>query len=196
MGEAGSGKRERPELQPPSTTIGGRLGVAARRGSTQPTAGCRGRLHAAPGGSSPCDSRHSLSDHQHDSGEEQEVVVALVEIEKDPTDRPCHEEDDAKKAKDANATEHVHLPAARGASPAGEHKRRVACVYGETIARLPQASGLSCSFRVLIVMKIDRARAESVYVSTDPEDHPPRDFDHDIAAKEKTDSIHAAAAAV
>ena len=30
---------------------------------------------AAPGGSSPCDSRHSLCDHQHDGDEEQQVVV-------------------------------------------------------------------------------------------------------------------------
>ena len=30
--------------------------------------------------------------------------------------------------------------------------------------------------------KIDQARAESLYVSTDAEDHPPRDFDDVMAA--------------
>jgi len=39
---------------------------------------------------------------------------------------------------------------------------------------------------------IDKARAESLYVSTDPEDHPARNFERDIAAKAKTDSIYAA----
>ena len=32
-------------------------------------------------------------------------------------------------------------------------------------------------------VKVDQARAESLYVSTDPEDHPPRNFERDIAAK-------------
>ena len=41
-------------------------------------------------------------------------------------------------------------------------------------------------------VKINQARAESLYVSTDPEDHPPRNFERDIAAKARTDSIYAA----
>jgi dipeptidyl aminopeptidase/acylaminoacyl peptidase len=41
-------------------------------------------------------------------------------------------------------------------------------------------------------VKINQARAESLYVSTDPEDHPPRDFERDIATKAKTDSSYAA----
>ena len=41
-------------------------------------------------------------------------------------------------------------------------------------------------------VKVNQARAESLYVSTDPADHPPRDFDRDVAAKAKTDSIYAA----
>ena len=36
------------------------------------------------------------------------------------------------------------------------------------------------------------ARAESLYVSNDPEDHAPRNFERDIAAKARTDSIYAA----
>ena len=39
--------------------------------------------------------------------------------------------------------------------------------------------------------KFDQARAESLYVSTDPVDHPPRDFERDIVTKAKTDSIYA-----
>ena len=41
-------------------------------------------------------------------------------------------------------------------------------------------------------VKINQARAESLYVSTDPADHPPRNFERDIAAKARTDSIYAA----
>ena len=41
-------------------------------------------------------------------------------------------------------------------------------------------------------VKIDQARAESLYVSTDPEDHPGRNFARDVVAKTKTDSIYAA----
>jgi hypothetical protein len=44
--------------------------------------------------------------------------------------------------------------------PRWRAERRVACTYGETIARLPQVSGLSCSFRVLVVIRsICRIRA-------------------------------------
>ena len=41
-------------------------------------------------------------------------------------------------------------------------------------------------------VKINQARAESLYVSTDPADHPPRNFERDIATKARTDSIYAA----
>ena len=41
-------------------------------------------------------------------------------------------------------------------------------------------------------VKINQARAESLYVSVDPADHPPRNFERDIAAKARTDSIYAA----
>ena len=41
-------------------------------------------------------------------------------------------------------------------------------------------------------VKIDRARAESLYVSADPADHPQRDFERDLATKARTDSIYAA----
>ena len=41
-------------------------------------------------------------------------------------------------------------------------------------------------------VKVDQARAESLYVSTDPADHPPRNFERDIAAKARTDSIYEA----
>jgi dienelactone hydrolase len=41
-------------------------------------------------------------------------------------------------------------------------------------------------------VKMNPARAESLYVSTDPEDHAPRNFERDIAAKARTDSIYAA----
>lgn len=41
-------------------------------------------------------------------------------------------------------------------------------------------------------VKIDPARAESLYVSADPADHPPRDFERDLANKARTDSIYAA----
>jgi dienelactone hydrolase len=41
-------------------------------------------------------------------------------------------------------------------------------------------------------VKINQARAESLYVSTDPADHAPRNFERDIAAKARTDSIYAA----
>ena len=41
-------------------------------------------------------------------------------------------------------------------------------------------------------VKVNQARAESLYVSVDPEDHPPRNFERDIAAKARTDSIYAA----
>jgi dipeptidyl aminopeptidase/acylaminoacyl peptidase len=41
-------------------------------------------------------------------------------------------------------------------------------------------------------VKVNQARAESLYVSADPADHPPRDFARDIAAKARTDSIYAA----
>jgi dipeptidyl aminopeptidase/acylaminoacyl peptidase len=41
-------------------------------------------------------------------------------------------------------------------------------------------------------VKMNPARAESLYVSTDPADHPPRNFERDLAAKAKTDSIYAA----
>jgi dipeptidyl aminopeptidase/acylaminoacyl peptidase len=39
---------------------------------------------------------------------------------------------------------------------------------------------------------IDMARAESLYVSADPADHPQRDFARDMAAKARTDSIYTA----
>jgi len=42
-----------------------------------------------------------------------------------------------------------------------------------------------------LTVKFDQARAESLYVSTDPVDHPPRDFERDIVTKAKTDSIYA-----
>jgi dipeptidyl aminopeptidase/acylaminoacyl peptidase len=41
-------------------------------------------------------------------------------------------------------------------------------------------------------VKVNQARAESLYVSADPADHAPRDFARDIAAKARTDSIYAA----
>jgi dipeptidyl aminopeptidase/acylaminoacyl peptidase len=41
-------------------------------------------------------------------------------------------------------------------------------------------------------VKIDQARAESLYVSADPADHPQRDFERDLASKARTDSIYAA----
>ena len=41
-------------------------------------------------------------------------------------------------------------------------------------------------------VKVNQARAESLYVSTDPADHAPRDFARDIMAKARTDSIYAA----
>src|SRR5688500_7000997 len=41
-------------------------------------------------------------------------------------------------------------------------------------------------------VKINQARAESLYVSTDPADHNQRNFERDIAAKAVTDSIYAA----
>ena len=41
-------------------------------------------------------------------------------------------------------------------------------------------------------VKVNQARAESLYVSADPADHPPRDFARDMAAKARTDSIYAA----
>ena len=41
-------------------------------------------------------------------------------------------------------------------------------------------------------VKINQARAESLYVSTDPEDHPSRNFERDIATKARTDSVYAA----
>ena len=41
-------------------------------------------------------------------------------------------------------------------------------------------------------VKVNQARAESLYVSTDPADHPQRNFERDIAAKARTDSIYAA----
>jgi dipeptidyl aminopeptidase/acylaminoacyl peptidase len=41
-------------------------------------------------------------------------------------------------------------------------------------------------------VKVNQARAESLYVSTDPADHPQRDFARDMAAKARTDSIYAA----
>ena len=41
-------------------------------------------------------------------------------------------------------------------------------------------------------VKVNQARAESLYVSTDPADHAPRNFERDIAAKARTDSIYAA----
>ena len=41
-------------------------------------------------------------------------------------------------------------------------------------------------------VKMNPARAESLYVSNDPADHPPRNFERDIAAKARTDSIYAA----
>lgn len=40
--------------------------------------------------------------------------------------------------------------------------------------------------------RIDQARAESLYVSADPADHPQRDFERDLATKARTDSIYAA----
>ena len=41
-------------------------------------------------------------------------------------------------------------------------------------------------------VKMNPARAESLYVSNDPADHAPRNFERDIAAKARTDSIYAA----
>ena len=41
-------------------------------------------------------------------------------------------------------------------------------------------------------VKMNPARAESLYVSNDPADHSPRDFERDIATKARTDSIYAA----
>jgi dipeptidyl aminopeptidase/acylaminoacyl peptidase len=41
-------------------------------------------------------------------------------------------------------------------------------------------------------VKVNQARAESLYVSTDPDDHPQRNFERDLAAKRRTDSIYAA----
>jgi len=41
-------------------------------------------------------------------------------------------------------------------------------------------------------VKMNPARAESLYVSADPADHAPRNFERDIAAKARTDSIYAA----
>jgi dipeptidyl aminopeptidase/acylaminoacyl peptidase len=41
-------------------------------------------------------------------------------------------------------------------------------------------------------VKINQARAESLYVSADPADHNQRNFERDIAAKKATDSIYAA----
>ena len=41
-------------------------------------------------------------------------------------------------------------------------------------------------------VKVNQPRAESLYVSTDPADHPQRDFERDIASKARTDSIYAA----
>jgi hypothetical protein len=41
-------------------------------------------------------------------------------------------------------------------------------------------------------VKINQARAESLYVSADPADHSPRNFERDIAAKARTDSVYAA----
>jgi len=41
-------------------------------------------------------------------------------------------------------------------------------------------------------VKMNPARAESLYVSADPADHSPRDFARDIAAKARTDSVYAA----
>jgi len=43
-------------------------------------------------------------------------------------------------------------------------------------------------------VKMDSARAEELYVSTRPEDHPPADFERQIAQKKVTDSILAARA--
>ena len=41
-------------------------------------------------------------------------------------------------------------------------------------------------------VKVNQARAESLYVSADPADHPQRDFARDMAAKARTDSIYTA----
>ena len=41
-------------------------------------------------------------------------------------------------------------------------------------------------------VKVNQARAESLYVSADPADHPQRDFARDMASKARTDSIYAA----
>ena len=41
-------------------------------------------------------------------------------------------------------------------------------------------------------VKVNQARAESLYVSADPADHNQRNFERDIAAKKATDSIYAA----
>jgi dipeptidyl aminopeptidase/acylaminoacyl peptidase len=41
-------------------------------------------------------------------------------------------------------------------------------------------------------VKVNQARAESLYVSTDPDDHPQRNFERDMAAKAATDSVYAA----
>ena len=58
-------------------------------------------------------------------------------------------------------------------------------------ARRP-AAGSDTASRPRRQVKINQARAESLYVSTDPADHPPRNFERDIAAKARTDSIYAA----
>jgi len=58
-------------------------------------------------------------------------------------------------------------------------------------ARRP-AAGSDTASRPRRQVKINQARAESLYVSTDPADNPPRNFERDIAAKARTDSIYAA----
>ena len=56
--------------------------------------------------------------------------------------------------------------------------------------RPPGAGGEEATVRKPV--KMNPARAESLYVSNDPEDHAPRNFERDIAAKARTDSIYAA----
>jgi dipeptidyl aminopeptidase/acylaminoacyl peptidase len=55
--------------------------------------------------------------------------------------------------------------------------------------RRPAAEGAAPARRPV---KMNPARAESLYVSADPADHSPRNFERDIAAKARTDSIYAA----
>ena len=56
----------------------------------------------------------------------------------------------------------------------------------------PTRAGTTGERPVRRPVKMNPARAESLYVSTDPADHPQRDFERDITNKARTDSIYAA----